>query len=120
MEGNLPRPGMAILSTVSPADTARLGMLFAYATTAYEMNYDVVVFLALDSVLLVKKDVFQKLDGNVREEFMKARKMGVKFIACALAVQKFNVKEFIDDKIEVWEISSFFDFASKSKLTLSI
>ena len=111
---------MAILSTFSPADAGRLGMLLAYAITVCEMNFEVVVFLALDSVLLVKRDVFQKLEDSVKEEFIKARKMGVKFIACALAVQKFKVKEFIDDKIEVWEISTFFDFASKSKLTLSI
>ncbi len=120
MEKNYPKPRMAILATVSPADTARVGMLLAYASTASAMNYDVMVFLALDSVLLVKRDVFGKLDSAVKDEFIKVRKMGVKFIACALAVQKFNVKEFIDDKIEVWEISSFFDYASSSKFTLSI
>ncbi|MCL4343373.1 MAG: DsrE family protein [Nitrososphaerota archaeon] len=111
---------LAVLATVPPADTARMGMLLDYVSAACAMDYDVLVFLALDSVLLVKKQVFEKLDDSIKQKFKRAVELGVKFVACSSAVQGFGVKEFINDGVEVWGVASFFDFASNSKLTLSI
>lgn len=114
------KPRLAVLATVMPADTARMGMLLDYASAACAMDYDVLVFLALDGVMLVKKQVFEKLDSSIKEKYKKAFELGVKFVACSAAVQGFGVKEFVDDKVEVWGVASFFEFASSAKLTLSI
>ncbi|MEM0123534.1 MAG: DsrE family protein [Conexivisphaerales archaeon] len=114
------KPKFAVLATVSPVDTARMGMLLDYASVASAVGYDALVFLALDSVLLVKKQVFEKLDNSIKEKFKNATELGVKFVACSSAVQGFSVREFINDRVEIWGAASFFEYASNSKLTLSI
>jgi len=120
MDNDKIEPKVAILATMTPADLPRVGMMLDYASAACAMGYQVLIFLALDSVLLVKKEVFEKLDNNIKRKFINAAEMGVKFVACSAAAQGFSVKEFARHDIEIWGVASFFDYASDSKITLSL
>ena len=111
---------VAFLSTVPPADSARTGMLLDYASAAAAMGYEVLVFLALDGVLLVKKEVFEKLSENIKKKFENAVELGVKFVACSAAVQGYEVKNFCRDDIDVWGVGSFYDYASTAKFVISL
>ncbi len=111
---------VAFLSTIPPADTARINMLLDYTSVAAAMGYEVLVFLALDGVLLVKKEVFEKLNENTKKKFDDAVNLGGKFVACSAAVQGFGVKNFCKEDIEVWGAGSFYEYASDSKFVISL
>ena len=115
MSGNV-----AILATMSPAETARVDMLFDYAAVAAAMGSDVLIFFALDSVLLFKKGVFEKLNPSTKEKIEKARSLGVKLAACSAAKAGFGVTEFGMGGIEVRGAGYFFDFAASAKTTLTL
>lgn len=120
MDNDVVKPKVAILATMAPADIPRVGMMLDYATAACAMDYQVLIFLALDSVLLVKKQVFEKLEDSIKKKFINAVEMGVNFVACSAAVQGFSIKEFARQDIEIWGVASFFDYASDSKITLTL
>ena len=111
---------VAILATMSPAETARVDMMFDYAAVAAAMGSGVLIFLALDSVLIFKKGVFEKLSPATKEKIGKALSLGVKLAACSAAKAGFGVEEFGMGGIEVRGAGFFFDFAASAKATLTL
>ena len=93
---------VAILATMSPAETARVDMMFDYASAAAAMGLGVLVFLSLDSVLIFKRGVYERLGISTMERIAKATSLGVKVVACSPAKEGFGVGEFGVDGDEVW------------------
>lgn len=111
---------VAILATVPPADTARVNMVFDYAAAAAAMGFGVLIFLSLDSVLIVKRGVYGNLPPSTRERIGKALSLGVKVVACSAAKEGFGVDEFGVEGVEVWGAGSFFTYAAAAKITLTL
>ena len=111
---------IAILATMAPAETARVDMMFDYASTASAMGMGVLVFLSLDSVLIFKSGVYEKLASTTRDKIEKALALGVKVVACAAAKDGFGVKDFGIEGIEVWGAGSFFNYAASARATLTL
>lgn len=110
----------AIFLTVPPSDVPRTRMALDYATFAARAGYESLIFMVLDGVLLVKKDLFERLELGLRERLLKALEAGVRFAACKIAVEGYGVKELISERVEVWEPSKFFEYASSADFTLSV
>ncbi|MDG7006686.1 MAG: DsrE family protein [Nitrososphaerota archaeon] len=111
---------VAILATMSPAETARVDMMFEYSAAAAAMDFEVLVFLSLDSVLILKKGVYEKLGPATRDRISRALSLGVKIAACSAAMQGFGVKEFGIDGVEVRGAAYFFDYVASAKTTLTL
>lgn len=111
---------VAILATMSPAETARVNMMFDYAAAAAAMDLGVLIFLSLDSVLIMKRGVYEKLSVSTRDKIGKALSLGVKVVACSSAKDGFGVEEFGIGGIEVWGVGSFFQYAMSAKTTLTL
>ena len=111
---------LAILATMSPAETARVDMMFDYSAAAAAMDLEVLVFLSLDSVLIFKKGVYEKLNPATKDKIGKALSLGVKIAACSAAMQGFGVKEFGVDGVAVRGAAYFFDYAASAKTTLTL
>ena len=95
-------------------------MLFDYSAAAAAMDFEVLVFLSLDSVLVFKKGVYEKLNPATRDKIGKALSLGVKIAACSAAKEGFGVTEFGIDGVEVRGAGYFFDYAATAKMTLTL
>lgn len=111
---------VAILATMPPADTARVNMMFDYASAAAAMGLGVMIFFSLDSVLIVKSGVYEKLSSLTREKISKAMALGVRMVACSAAKDGYGVEKFSLGGVEVKGAGSFFDYASSAKVTLTL
>jgi predicted peroxiredoxin len=111
---------VAMFVTTPPADQARLETMLGYALAAASMGYEVLIFFTLDGALVIRKQIFEKMDKKIKDRVNEFMKMGGKIAVCSFAVQTFGIKqEEILDGVEVWGIASFYDYASNSKVVLS-
>lgn len=111
---------VAILATMSPAESARVNMMFDYAAAAAAIGLGVLVFLSLDSVLIVKREVYQNLAAPTKERIGKALSLGVKIVICSAAERGFGVKDLGIEGVETWGAGSFFAYAASAQTTLTL
>ncbi len=71
--------------TTPPADQARLETMLGYALAAASMGYEVLIFFTLDGALVIKKQIFEKLDKKIKDRVNELMKMGAKFTVCSSA-----------------------------------
>lgn len=110
----------AFFSTTSPGDTARIDTMLGYALAANALGYETKVFFALDSALVVKNQVYQKLEPKLKDRIAECAKDGVQLDICQASAQTFNIK--VEDLVpgaKIKTIASFFEFAEGAALNLS-
>jgi len=115
-----PPKKVAFLSTVAPGDTPRLETMFGYALVAQAMGYRTKVFLALDSALVVKKPIFEKLDTKLRERITECIEAGVELDVCEASAQTFNIRtEDLIPGAKPGGIASFLVYAEEADVQFS-
>ena len=106
-------------TTMPPSEEDRLQAMLRIALIASSLGYEVVIYLALYSVMIVKRSVFEKLSDSVRNMMTDAMKRNVKIMACRVAMNGFNVKEEeLLDGVTTAEPRELFEMA-KNAITLS-
>lgn len=115
-----PAKRVAFFSTVTPGDTPRLDTMLGYALAAAATGYETKIFFALDSALVTKNQVFQKLEPKLQERLRDCVRDGVQLDICSASAQTFNIKpEDLIPGVKIKGIASFFDFAETTAFTLS-
>ena len=110
----------AFFVTTTPGDEPRIQTMLGYAQAAKAMDYDTLIFLALDGGMLTKKKVVDNLQPLTRERILGSLKLGIKIWVCSAAAATYGIKkEDMVEGIEVKGIASFFQFASESEVSLS-
>lgn len=110
----------AFFVTTTPGDEPRIQTMLGYAQAAKAMDYDTLIFLALDGGMLTKKRVVDNLQAETRKRIYDSLKYGVKIWVCSAAVATYGIKkEEMVEGIEVKGIASFFQFASESQVQTS-
>ena len=111
---------IAFLVTVAPGDTARLETMLGYALAAAAMGYEMMMFFALDSALVAKQQIFNKMEPKVRERIQESIKEGIDVNVCSASAQTFGIKE--TDLIEgakIGGIASFYYYAEDADIVLT-
>ncbi len=111
---------IAFFSTISPGDTARIDTMLGYALAGIAMGYEVVIFLALDSALVAKKVIFEKLDTKIKDRIENSINEGIKIGVCSASAKTFGIE--VSDLIkgtEIEGIATFFSYAQDAKIVLS-
>ena len=94
--------------------------MLGYALAAAAMGYETKIFFALDSALVMKNQVYQKLEPKLRERLAECAKSGVQLDICQASAQTFNIKrEDLIPGAQIKGIASFFDFAESADISLS-
>ncbi len=105
--------------TMPPSEEDRLQAMLRIALIASSLGYEVIIYLALYSVIIVKRDVFEKLSDSVRSMVADAVKRNVKIMACRVAMEGFNVREEdLISGVTTAEPSDLFELA-KNAITFS-
>ena len=119
-QGEKSRTRVAFFSTIATGDTPRLDTMLGYTLAAVAMEYEIMIFFALDCALVAKKQVFDKLDGKIRDRLVSAAREGVKFAVCSASAQTFGIKETdLIDRVSIEGIASFYVFAENADIVLS-
>ncbi|MCL5782646.1 MAG: DsrE family protein [Candidatus Thermoplasmatota archaeon] len=111
---------IAFLVTIAPGDTARLETMLGYALAAAAIGYEMMMFFALDSALVAKQQVFDKMEPKVRERIRESIKEGIEMNICSASAQTFGIKE--SDLIEgakIGGIASFYFYAEDADIVLT-
>ncbi|MGP8017642.1 MAG: DsrE family protein [Thermoplasmata archaeon] len=108
---------VAFLSTVAPGDTPRLETMLGYALAARAMEYEVKIFLALDSALVTKRPIFEKLDAKLRDRITECLTAGVQLDVCQASAQTFSIRaEDLIPGVQIRGIASFFAYAANADI----
>ena len=120
MQTGLKKGRVIFFTTMPPSEEDRVQAVLRLALIASSQGYDAIIYLALHSVLLAKKLVFNKLSETTRKMFTEALNTGVKIVACKVAMQGFNVKnEELLEGVVVWEPKDLFE-AAKGSILISM
>lgn len=104
-------------TTMPPSEEDRIQAVLRLSLIASSLGYDVFIYLALHSVLIAKKSVFEKLSEITRNIIREAIKSNVKIMACKVAMEGFNVKkEDLIDGVIIAEPKDLFEIAKGSIL----
>ena len=115
-----PAKKVAFLSTVAPGDSPRLETMLGYALVARSMDYETKVFFALDSALVMKRQVYEKLDAKLRDRIKECVEMGVVFEVCAESARTFQIRpEDLIPGVQLGGIASFLLYAEESAIHFS-
>ncbi len=116
------QPGMSkgrviLFVTMPPSEEDRVQAALRLALIASSQGYEAIVYLALYSVVLAKRAVFEKLSEATRKMITDAINASVSIVACKVAMQDFNVndKELMSG-IAIWEPKDLFESAKGSIL----
>jgi len=102
--------------TMPPSEEDRVQAALRLALITSSQGYEVIVYLALYSVMLTKRSVFEKLSEATRK-MTDAMNAGVRIVACKVAMQGFNVNdEGLMNSIAIWEPKDLFESAKGSIL----
>ena len=117
---DLPVKRVAFMSTVAVGDTPRLDTMFGYALVARAMRYEMKIFLALDSALVTKRQVFEKLDAKLRDRITQCLAAGVQLDVCQASAQTFSIRtEDLIPGVNISGIASFLAYAEDAAINLS-
>ncbi len=115
-----PTKKIAFFATMAPGDTPRLETMLGYALVAAAMKYEMKIFFALDSALVTKSQIFDKLEAKVRDRIRECVKEGVQVEVCSASAKTFNIRpEDLIDGATIKGIASFYDYAENADITLS-
>ena len=115
-----PPKKVAFLSTVAPGDTPRLETMLGYALVARSMDYETRIFLALDSALVMKRPIYEKLDTKLRDRIQQCVEMGVQIEVCQASARTFNIRaEDLIPGVQLGGIASFLLFAEQADINFS-
>jgi len=115
-----PTKKVAFLSMVSPGDTPRLETLLAYSLMARHMDYETKIFFALDSGLVLKRPIHEKLDAKLKARLQECVEAGVQLEVCSESSRKFNIPpEDLIPGVVIRGIVSFFVFAEQADINFS-
>jgi len=94
--------------------------MFAYALVARAMQYEVKVFLSLDSALVTKQQVFEKLDAKLRSRITECIAAGVQLDVCQASAQTFSIRsEDLIPGVKVSGIATFLAYAEDAAINFS-
>jgi predicted peroxiredoxin len=111
---------VAFLSTVAPGDTPRLETMLGYALVARSLDYETKIFFALDSGLVMKRAVFEKLGTKVRDQLRQCVEMGVQMEVCQASARTFNIRpEELIPGVQLGGIANFLLFAEQADVNFS-
>jgi predicted peroxiredoxin len=112
-----PAKRVAFLSTVAVGDTPRLETMFGYALVAQAMRYETKIFLSLDSALVAKRQVFEKLDAKLRGRITECVSAGVQVDVCQASATTFSIRaEDLIPGVKISGIASFLAFAEDAAI----
>ncbi len=115
-----PTKKVAFLSTVAPGDTPRLETMLGYALVARSMDYETRIFLALDSALVMKRPIYEKLDTKLRDTIRQCVEMGVQIDVCQASARTFNIRaEDLIPGVQLGGIANFLLFAEQADINFS-
>jgi len=107
-----PAKKVAFLSTVAAGDTPRLETMLGYALVARSMEYETKIFFALDSALVLKRQIYEKLDAKLRDRIKECVEMGVQLEVCAESARTFHIpQEDLIPGVQLGGIAAFLLFA---------
>ncbi|MDG6988659.1 MAG: DsrE family protein [Nitrososphaerota archaeon] len=105
---------------MAPADTPRLETMLGYATAAAAMEYETLIFFALDSALVAKKQIFEKMDQKVKDRIRESVSLGIKLDVCSASANTFGIKsEDLIEGVQISGIASFYSYAQDADIVLS-
>ena len=111
---------IAFFCTISPGDTARLDTMLGYAAAGIAMNYEIKIFLALDSALVVKKMIFEKLDLKIKGRITDSIKEGADIGVCSASAKTFGIGETdLIEGVKIEGIAAFYYYAENADIVLS-
>ena len=94
--------------------------MFGYALVARAMQYETKVFLALDSALVAKRPIFEKLDAKLRDRITECVAAGVQLDVCQASAQTFNIRaEDLIPGVKFSGIAAFLAYAEDAAINLS-
>jgi predicted peroxiredoxin len=115
-----PAKRAAFLSTVAVGDAPRLDTMFGYALVARAMRYEMKILLALDSALVAKRQVFERLDTKLRDRITQCLAAGVQLEVCQASAQTFNIRpEDLIPGVKITGIATFFAYAEDAVINFS-
>ncbi len=115
-----PAKKVAFLSTVAPGDTPRLETMLGYALAARAMDYEMKIFFALDSALVTKRQIFDKLDAKLRNRITECVDAGVQLDVCQASAMTFHIsEEDLIPGVKIRGIASFLDYAENANINFS-
>jgi len=115
-----PQKKVAFLSTVAPGDTPRLETMLGYALVARSMEYETRIFFALDSALVLKKKIYEKLDAKLRGQIKECAEIGVQMEVCQASARTFNIRpEDLIPGVQLGGIATFLLFAEQADINFS-
>ncbi|ADY00711.1 dissimilatory sulfite reductase subunit E [Vulcanisaeta moutnovskia 768-28] len=102
-------------TTMSPSEEDRIQAVLRLALIASSLGYEAFIYLALHSVVMAKRNVFEKLSNATKDMLRNAMKSNVKIMACKVAMEGFNVKkEELIDGVSIAEPKDLFEIAKGS------
>ncbi len=111
---------IAFFSTIAPGDTARIETMLGYARAAAAMDYEILIFYALDSALVAKRQIFEKMDFKIRNGINDCLADGVMMHVCSASAQTFGIAESdVIEGAEIGGIASFYLYAENADIVLS-
>lgn len=111
---------VAFLSTVTPGDTPRLQTMLGYALVARSLDYETKIFFALDSALVMKRAIYDKLDAKLRDQIRQCVEMGVQMEVCQASARTFDIRlEDLVPGVQLGGIASFLLFAEQADVNFS-
>ena len=111
---------VAFLSTVTPGDTSRLETMLGYALVARSLDYETKIFFALDSALVMKRPIYEKLDTKLRDQLRQCVEMGVQMEVCQASARTFNIRaEDLIPGVQLGGIANFLLFAEQADINFS-
>ena len=94
--------------------------MLGYALAAAAMGYETKIFFALDSALVAKNQVYQKLEQKLKDRLAECPKNGVQLDICQASAQTFNIKrEDLIPGAQIKGVATFFDYAETASISLS-
>jgi len=89
--------------------------MFGYALVARAMRYEMKILLALDSALVAKRQVFERLD-----RITQCLAAGVQLEVCQASAQTFNIRpEDLIPGVKITGIATFFAYAEDAVINFS-
>jgi len=94
--------------------------MFGYALVARAMRYEMKILLALDSALVAKRQVFERLDTKLRDRITQCLAAGVQLEVCQASAQTFNIRpEDLIPGVKITGIATFFAYAEDAVINFS-
>lgn len=111
------RDKIIFFTTMPPSEEDRVQAVLRLALIASSLGYEVFIYLALHSVVMVRKSTFEKLSSATKDMLREAIENNIRVMACKVAMEGFNIRrEELIDGVIVAEPKDLFEIAKGSVL----